>query len=215
MQLGDHPGVVITQGATAVDQQPQHGELLIVNDRSQSTHPGPDQRDRMRISGIGFAALTGGEHPDPRGQFRWHIDHLLTIGEQPVGDVFPDPVAALDRPRPLSGTAYRTSTSPDSRRHRWHTGRHQESSRHGPSPRSSPTVLCGSIPITTATLIASSSNLDTVIDVCELGGHRYFEQSKPFLSLSAPVGATSGSRRPNVSHTTSVGSRNENDEPDA
>jgi hypothetical protein len=38
-------------------------------------------------------------------------------------------------------------------------------------------------------------NLVTVTDV-ELGGHRYFEQSKPFLSLSRPFGTTSGSRRP-------------------
>ena len=98
MQLGDHPGVVITEGAAAVDQDPQHRELLIVNDRPQPTHPGADQRHRVRVGGVGFAALTGGEHPGARGQFRWHVDHLLTIGEQPVRDVFTDPVAALRSP---------------------------------------------------------------------------------------------------------------------
>ena len=43
------------------------------------------------------------------------------------------------------------------------------------------------------------------------GGHRYFELSKPLLSLSQPTAP--GPRRPNESHTTSVGSRNESDEP--
>ena len=44
------------------------------------------------------------------------------------------------------------------------------------------------------------------------GGHRYFEQNKPLLSLSPPTAAP-GPRRPNESHTTSAGSRNESDEP--
>ena len=44
------------------------------------------------------------------------------------------------------------------------------------------------------------------------GGHRYFELGKPLLSLSLPKAAP-GPRRPNESHTTSVGSRNESDEP--
>src|SRR2546430_9278261 len=46
----------------------------------------------------------------------------------------------------------------------------------------------------------------------EPGGHRYFQQNKPLLSLSSPT-AASGPRRPNDSHTTSVGSRNESDGP--
>jgi len=48
----------------------------------------------------------------------------------------------------------------------------------------------------------------------EPGGHRYFEHSKPLLSLSRPMTAP-GPRRPDESHTTSVGSRCESDEPDA
>jgi len=46
------------------------------------------------------------------------------------------------------------------------------------------------------------------------GGHRYFELRKPLLSLSLPMTAP-GPRRPNESHTASVGSRIESDEPDA
>lgn len=41
MQLRDDPGVVLPQGPAPVDQHPQHGELLIVNDRAQPSHPGP------------------------------------------------------------------------------------------------------------------------------------------------------------------------------
>jgi hypothetical protein len=43
------------------------------------------------------------------------------------------------------------------------------------------------------------------------GGHRYFEPSTPFLSLSLPTAP--GPRRPNESHATSAGSRCESDEP--
>jgi hypothetical protein len=45
------------------------------------------------------------------------------------------------------------------------------------------------------------------------GGHRYFEQGKPLLSLSSPFNAAPGPRRPNESHTTSGGSRIESDGP--
>lgn len=43
------------------------------------------------------------------------------------------------------------------------------------------------------------------------GGHRYLEQSNPFLSLSCP--AVPGLRSPCESHTIIVGSRIESDEP--
>ena len=46
--------------------------------------------------------------------------------------------------------------------------------------------LCGSIPITTAP-IAFLHPLDPTT-VFELAGHRYFEQSKPLLSLSRSGG---------------------------
>jgi hypothetical protein len=55
----------------------------------------------------------------------------------------------------------------------------------------------------------SSCPLLTVLD--GLGGHRYFELSKPLLSLSSPTAP--GPRRPDESHATSAGSRNESDEP--
>jgi hypothetical protein len=58
--------------------------------------------------------------------------------------------------------------------------------------------LCGSIPITTADTCPPRSSA-----IVESGGHRYFEQSKPLLSLSRP--AVPGPRRPCESHTINRG----------
>src|SRR5690348_14745161 len=48
--------------------------------------------------------------------------------------------------------------------------------------------------------------------MAEPGGHRYFELNRPLLSLSSLITAH-GPRRPDESHTTSAGSRNESDKP--
>src|SRR3712207_7121348 len=48
---------------------------------------GPDQRDRMSVSRVGRPALTRREHPSPGRRLWWHIDDLLTVGQQPVGNV--------------------------------------------------------------------------------------------------------------------------------
>ena len=72
--------------------------------------------------------------------------------------------------------------------------------------------LCGSIPITTALTATPPPHL--VSHLRGEGGHRCFELRKPLLSLSLPKAAPSP-RRPDESHTTSVGSRNESDEPGA
>ena len=51
--------------------------------------------------------------------------------------------------------------------------------------------LCGSIPITTALtcLLIASSEPSTSIGRLESGGHRYYQQSIPFFSLSRPAAA--------------------------
>ena len=108
VQLSDHPGVVLAQRATAVDQDPEHGELLVVDHRTQAGHPGPDQGDRVGVGGVGLASLTRGEDPGPCRQLRWDIDDFLTVCEEPHRDVVPDAAALLDRPdplRPLAGVA--------------------------------------------------------------------------------------------------------------
>ena len=75
MQLGDHPGVVLTQGPTAVDQHPKHRELLVVHDRSQAAirvptnatecasvasvlRPWPVAKTRARADSFGGTSIT-------------------------------------------------------------------------------------------------------------------------------------------------------------
>ena len=143
VQLGDHPGVVLTQRPAPVDQDPQHRELLVVDDRTQPGHPGPDQGDRVGVGGVGLAALTGREDPRPGRQLRRHVDDLLAIGEQPHRDVAADAAAALDRPDPVRPLAARSSSIAASRPRRCRTGHHRGRSRRRSSPRSSPTACAG------------------------------------------------------------------------
>ena len=203
--------MVLAQGPAAVSQDPQHRQLLVIDDRAQAGHAGRGERDRMRVGGVGFAALTGGEHPGPGRQLGRDVHHMLTVGDQPPGDVPADarhPSTAQVR----SGhrrTARRIARYPDA----------SVPYRPPPSTASSAVMtsivadrLCGSIPITTA-LITTLHPISPVHLRGE-GGHRYFELRKPLLSLSLPMTAP-GPRRPNESHTTSVSSRNESDEPGA
>jgi hypothetical protein len=76
--------------------------------------------------------------------------------------------------------------------------------------------LRGSMPITTRSAAAFIRVLRCSILnlVVEPGGHRYFEPSKCLLTLSPPL-RRPGQRRPEESHTTSVGSRCESDNPGA
>jgi hypothetical protein len=101
VQLGGLAGVLLTERAAAVDQDPQHLQLFVGHHRSQPGHPGPDECDRVRVGGVGLAALPGGEHPRACRQLGWDVDDLLTIGDQPMRDVLADPRAALDRPDPV------------------------------------------------------------------------------------------------------------------
>src|SRR5262245_35039549 len=75
--------------------------------------------------------------------------------------------------------------------------------------------LCGSIPTTTrltSSMLRALPRLDRYGPV-ESGGHRYYQQGIPFLSLSRPD-RRPGQRTPNVSHTPHVDSRNPSDHPE-
>jgi hypothetical protein len=74
VQLGHHPGVVLTERAATVDQDPQQGEPLVIDHWTQPGHAGADQRDAVGVGGISLAALTGREHPRPGGQLRRDVD---------------------------------------------------------------------------------------------------------------------------------------------
>jgi len=75
--------------------------LLVVDDRSQAGHPSPDEGDGVRVTGVGLAALAGGEHPRSCRQLRRDVHHLLAVRDQSNGDVPADAAASLDGPDPL------------------------------------------------------------------------------------------------------------------
>jgi hypothetical protein len=107
VQLADHPGAILTQRTAAVGQDPQHRQLLVISHRAQPGHPGRGQRHRMRVGGVGLAALPGGEHPGARRQLGRHVHDVLAVGDQPQGDVRADALASLDRPGPLRPVPHR------------------------------------------------------------------------------------------------------------
>jgi hypothetical protein len=219
VQLGDHPGVVVAERATAVDQDPQDSELFVIDHRPQSGHPGADQGDRVRIGGVGLAALPGREHPGARGQPGWHIDDLLAVGEQPVGDVLADAGAALDGPDPIPPPSALAQ----------HRG---------------VAVTIGAEPATTVNGLLRGHYLDrcrafvrvhpdhhTARDAIRSRHHQLLQCSIHYGPSSREGNAASsatnpsraspgpnttpGPRRPNESHTTNVGSRKESDKPGA
>jgi hypothetical protein len=52
----------------------------------------------VRVDRVGLAALTGVEHPHPRGQLRGHVEDRFAVGDQALGEVPADSAAALDCP---------------------------------------------------------------------------------------------------------------------
>jgi hypothetical protein len=118
------------------------------------------------------------------------------------------------QPSPGLATAGRVAASRHSRRGRCRTGRHRRSSH----PRMTSMVavcLCGSIRMTTRAVVEPMRPSDARSSpVSSREGNAASSRANPRLSLSRAQ-ATPGPRRPNESHTPSVGSRNESDEPGA
>ena len=212
MQLGHHPGVVLTERLASVDQDPQHRQLLIVHDRPQPGHPGAHECDRVRVGGVGLAALSSGEHPGSGRQLRWHVDHLFVVGQQPVRDVAADPAAALDRPDPFGPLL--------------HVSQHRLVA-----------VAVGAVAAATQDGLVGGHHLDRdaafvrihsddhavhpappmldPVGLVEPGGQRCFEQCKPLLSLSPLRGRRPTHAGQMRATRLSVGSRNQSDGPGA
>jgi hypothetical protein len=185
---GDHLGVVLAQGPPPVSQDPQHRELRITGDGAQPLHAGSGQRDRVRVGGVGLAALPGGEHPRAGGQLGRHVHHLFTIGQKPVRQVPADALASLDRPHPLR-------PAPGLRQHRRIPG----GVGGIPAPASNGLITGHDLDRGSALvrvhpddyLAHLSPSCSTLLLVAgQGGGHRYFEQNKPLLSLSPLHGST-------------------------
>ena len=102
VQLADHPGVVRADPSSPVHQQPQRPSSRSSCTTAQAGHARPrPAATECASAGIGLAALPRGEHPHPRRQLGRHVHDRLAVGEQPLGQVPADALAALDRPHPL------------------------------------------------------------------------------------------------------------------
>jgi hypothetical protein len=161
----------------------------------------------VRIGRIGLAALPGGEDPGAGRQLRRHVYDLLAVSDQPRRQVPADAAAALDRPDPVRPAA--------------HAGEHRRIPRSVSAvPAAAHDGLITGHDLDRGRVLVRVHPDDDLTQLLLLpcagvangpGGHRYFELSKPLLSLSLPTAP--GPRRPNESHATSAGSRIESDEP--
>jgi hypothetical protein len=79
-------------------QQVQHHRLVLDADGPQPGGATGGDRDRDGVVGVGLAAVAGGQHPHPGSQLGRHVQHLLAVGDQPLGERPADAVRALDRP---------------------------------------------------------------------------------------------------------------------
>ena len=104
-----------------------------------------DHDDRVRISRVGLAALTGVEHPRPGSELGRHIQHPLPAGQQPLRQRPPDPVRALHRPDPVRPLPGILPPAAGSRGRQCRTGPSPARSPGYPWPRTSP-IACGDQP---------------------------------------------------------------------
>ena len=120
-------------------------------------------------------------------------------------------------PRPGQATGWRSGASRRSRHGRCRTVPCRGWSRRRSSPRWSPSACagpCRSRPGQALLMCSRLSSDARSITGCRAGRATLLRAGQsPLVSLLAL--ATPGSRRPNESHTTSVGSRNESDDPGA
>ena len=86
---------------TAVTQHPQHHQFRIGAEFPQSLVAQRDHHNRVRVRGISLTALAGVEDACPGGQLGGHIQHALSIGQEPLRYRAPDPVSSLNGPDPL------------------------------------------------------------------------------------------------------------------
>ena len=86
---------------TPVGQQPQRHGGVIHHHLAQARGAQRHHRDRVRVGGVGLAALPGGEHPGSRGQLGRYVHHRLTVGDQALRQMTAHARTSLDRPQTL------------------------------------------------------------------------------------------------------------------
>lgn len=94
-----HPPV--GQRLKPLDQHPQRLQLAVDLQHPQPVGSHRDHRDRVRVAGVGLAAQSGVEVPDPGGELGRHIDHVLAGFQEPLGQRLACAVGTLDGPCPV------------------------------------------------------------------------------------------------------------------
>lgn len=87
--------IVMTLG-----QQTQHGDMVLGDDRTQTSLAAGDDGDRAGVMTIGLGALLVVQQSHPRCQRRRDIDHRHTDRHQLLSEQCTGAGGALDRPQP-------------------------------------------------------------------------------------------------------------------
>jgi hypothetical protein len=96
--LGAGPAELVAPVGQQAQCHPVRGDLEL----DQVRGPQSSQGHGVRAGWVGLAAVAGGEDPYLRRQPGGHIQDRLAIGDEPVRDVPAGPVAALNRPDPVT-----------------------------------------------------------------------------------------------------------------
>jgi hypothetical protein len=101
MQPVDGLGPRGHQVLAALGQQVQDHRLVLDADLARGRDTAGGDRDRDRVVGVALAAVADRQHPHPGGQLGRHIQDLLAVTDQPLGQRPTDAVGALHRPTAL------------------------------------------------------------------------------------------------------------------
>ena len=101
MQPADDLGTGPAEPVAAVHEQPQRDGGVIDHHEAQTAAAQAGHSHAVGVDRVGFAALTGVEHPHPGGQLGRHVQHRLAVRDQALGDMPADPSATLDCPDPV------------------------------------------------------------------------------------------------------------------
>ncbi len=82
----------------------KHSGVVIRTDPGQPIRTQRRDRHRPGIIGVVLLRLARSQHPNPRRQHRWHIEHGLASRDQLLRQQIAEPVRRLDRPFPILET---------------------------------------------------------------------------------------------------------------
>ena len=101
MQPAD--GLVAGPGKVTMPLGPhlQHGGMILGEHRALGRGPQRGDRHREGVIRVILVGVPGLQQPHPGGQLGRHVQHLLTGGDQLLGEQMPQPGGALHRPGPL------------------------------------------------------------------------------------------------------------------